>query len=440
MKRLSISLLLLAVITASYIKAQTEDMQPLINYNILEKKLKKSNSDIENPKKNIKTKNWMERGELLMDIYSVNLQYVRNDMSASEAKLFFMEPNEIKKTQKGTDMIEEYIYDRITLIFKNDALDDWVETNKIHENPLPEAKKAFEKVIELDTEGKYNEELKEKLNQLKLLFESQAVYSYNHDNYEDAYDNFIEIIKINELEVLEGVVDTVIFYNAGRIASELGKNKDAIDMFKAADKYDYNNPFLYVFLNNSYNAVGDTAAGVEALKKGFKKYPESQNILIELINYYLLRGLADEALDYLAIAKEDDPSNISFYFAEGTLYDKLERFDDAKRSYEYCLELDSNYFNAQYNLGVLYYNKAVKLYEEANLINDIQEYEEAKAVADAEIANALPYIERAHEINPDDIESLKTLKTLYYRLQMDDKYDEVVKRLEEKGVTDQQTE
>lgn len=436
MKRSSISFLLLVIITAGNIKAQTEDIQPLINYNILEKKLKKSNSDIENPKKNIKPKTWMDRGELMMEIYSVNLQYVRPGMSVSEAKLFFREPDEIKQTQEGEDKIEEYIYERITLIFKNDALDDWVETSKIHEKPLPEAKRAFEKAIELDTEGKYNEELKEKLNKLKLLFESEAVNSYNKENYEYSYFNFKEILSINKLEVMEGVVDTVIFYNAGRIAHELNKYKEAVEFFKMADNYDYDNPFLYIFMSNSYNAIGDSAAGVEALKTGFKKFPENQNILIELINYYLMKGLADEALEYIAIAKEDDPENISFYFAEGTLYDKLDRFDDARRSYEYCIELDPDYFNAQYNLGVLFYNKAVKLYEEANLINDIQEYEQAKAVADTEVAKALPYIEKAHEINPDDIETLKTLKTLYYRLQMDDKYDEVVSKLEEKGIVE----
>jgi len=434
MKRIIFSFLLLVIVSAIYIKAQTEDIQPIINYNALENKLKKSNSAIEDPKKNIKVKTWMERGELMMDIYAINLQYLRKGMSVSEAKLFFREPDEIKQTQDSADMIEEYVYERINLIFKNGLLDDWVETSKIYENPLPEAKKAFEKAIELDTEGEYNEELNEYLNKLKLQFESEAVYSYAKNKYEDAYNCFKEILNINELEVMGGVVDTVIFYNAARVARELNKHKEAIELFKIVEGYNYNNPFLYIFLNNSYNTVGDTASGVETLKAGFMRFPENQNILIELINYYLLKGLADEALEYLAIAKEDDAENISFYFAEGTLYDKLGRFNDAKRSYEYCLELDENYFNAHYNLGVLYYNNAVKLYDEANKINDIQEYDKAKAVADAEIAKALPYIENAHEINPEDIEALKTLKTLYYRLKMDDKYDEVVAKLQEKGV------
>ena len=56
MKRISFSFLVLVIVTAGYIKAQVEDVQPIINYKALENKLKKSNSDIENPKKNIKAK------------------------------------------------------------------------------------------------------------------------------------------------------------------------------------------------------------------------------------------------------------------------------------------------------------------------------------------------------------------------------------------------
>jgi tetratricopeptide (TPR) repeat protein len=440
MKRFSFSLVLFAFLTAGYLVAQTVDTEPLINYKVLENKLKKSNSAIEDPKKSLKLKTWIERGELLMDIYSIHLQYLRKGMTINEAKLFFKEPNEIKSSQEGSVLTEEYIYDRITLIFKNGALDNWIETDKIYENPLPEAKKDLEKAIELDTEGKKKEDLVEDLNRLKLQFESEAVYCYNNDDYEGAYFNFKQILDINNLDIMGGVVDTIIYYNAGRVAKELGKNEDAIKYFEIVRGLNYPNPFLYIFLNSCYNAVGDTAAGLEVLKDGFKKYPDNQNILIELINYYLLRGISDEALDYLAIAKEEDPENISFYFAEGTLYDKLNRFEDAKKAYEYCLELDSNYFNAYYNLGVLYYNNAVKMYEEANKLNEIDEYEQEKAFADDEVAKALPYIEKAHEIDPDDIETMKTLKTLYYRMKLDDKYDEIVKELEAKGEVEEEEE
>ena len=36
--------------------------------------------------------------------------------------------------------------------------------------------------------------------------------------------------------------------------------------------------------------------------------------------------------------------------------------------------MNPEYFDAHYNLGVLYYNKAVKIYEEASKISDNTEY------------------------------------------------------------------
>ena len=41
-------------------------------------------------------------------------------------------------------------------------------------------------------------------------------------------------------------------------------------------------------------------------------------------------------------------------------------------------------------------------------------------------------MERAHHINPTDIGTMQTLKTLYYRLKMDDKLKQIKQELGEK--------
>ena len=50
--------------------------------------------------------------------------------------------------------------------------------------------------------------------------------------------------------------------------------------------------------------------------------------------------------------------------------------------------------------------------------------------ADEELALSIPYMEKAHELDPKDINSLQTLKTIYYRLQMMDKFNEVKEKLD----------
>ena len=427
MKKISIAILFTLFFNIAG-KAQTDasaTQGSMVNYTALENKLEKSNDDIQDPKKNIKAKTWLSRGTLMNDIYNVNLQYLRRGMSTVEAKLFFKEPKEVKKYEDGPDAFEDHIYDRLTLTYKNGTLDKWEETNKIYDNPLPEAKRSLEEALKLDTEGKESKDIKEQLGILKLAFETEAVFDYNKKDFASAYSNFSQILEINKLPVMENVQDTIIMYNTGRAAYEMKDYKDALSQFTEVKNLGFDESFLYVFIKNCYFGLGDTLAEVNELKEGFEKYPNDESIMIELINYYLVTQQSEKALDFLTLARQRDPSNVSYIFAEGTLRDKMGDFETAKKNYLQCLEIDPGFYNAAYNLGVLHYNRAVKMYEDMINISDDQEYEKAKAEADDMFRAAIPYMEKAREIEPKSKEPLETLKTLYYRLQMNEKYEEV---------------
>ena len=94
-------------------------------------------------------------------------------------------------------------------------------------------------------------------------------------------------------------------------------------------------------------------------------------------------------------------------------------------------DLNPTYFDTQYNIGALLFNKGVTMVEKANEIMNIKEYEKAKNAADEQFAKSLPYIEKAHELDPDEIATMETLKILYYRMQMMEKHAVIVKKLDE---------
>ena len=397
----------------------------LLNYAPVENKLKKSNADIQDPKKNIKAKTWVTRGNLMTEIYNFHNQYLRKGMTETEAKLFFKEPKETKTYEDGKDAMEDFVYDRITLTFRNKALDTWNETVKIFESPLQESRMSFEKAISLDTEGKETKSIKDGIATLKLAYESQAVYEYNEKNYTEAYNNFSKILEINKLPLMDNLQDTIVIYNTARAAYEMKDYTKAVELFSDVKNLGLDEPFLYIFLKNSYLGMGDTLKAEATLNEGFTKYNTNESLLIELINYYLLSQQSEKALDYLSVARKNDPTNVSYIFAEGTILDKMGEFEKAKITYLNCLEIDPKFYNAAFNLGVLHYNKAVKMYDEMVNISDNQEYEKAKIVADDMFKAAIPYMEKAHEIDPTTREPLETLKTLYLRLQMTDKLQEV---------------
>jgi tetratricopeptide (TPR) repeat protein len=229
---------------------------------------------------------------------------------------------------------------------------------------------------------------------------------------------------------MKNVVDTVIIYNAGRTAVENKNYSEAVKHFSALDALNYDEPFLYVYLKQALFAAGDTARGAEMINKGFQKYPENQSIMIELINYYLLSNQSGEALKLLNVAKSKDPENVSFVFAEGTLYDRIGDFDNAERVYKECLEMDQDFYDAAYNISVLYYNRAVKIYEQSSLTSDNALFQKLDAEGDSWLRKAIPYMEMASKLDPNDRYSLESLRNMYYRLEMNDKYQEVVKKLQ----------
>ena len=151
-----------------------------------------------------------------------------------------------------------------------------------------------------------------------------------------------------------------------------------------------------------------------------------------IINYYLLDAEdAEEAFKYLKVARENDPSNPQFYSAEAHLYDKMGDTETAKEKYKKAIEMDPDFFEAYYNIGVLYFNEGVELTDQANQITDNAKYQKAKEKADNKFKEALPYLEKSHELKPSDQGIMSTLKTLYYRLQMNEKYEELNKKMEQ---------
>jgi tetratricopeptide (TPR) repeat protein len=234
------------------------------------------------------------------------------------------------------------------------------------------------------------------------------------------------------------VIDTLIIYYTGLTANESKNYDDAITYFQKAADLKYKEPGLYNNLYKAYLAKGDSTKAFNSLKQGFAAYPENVGILIEIINYYLITNESQAALEYLEKAKKNDPGNKSFYFADGTLYDKIGNMDKAVESYKKAIELDPNYFDAYFNLAVVYFNNAVKLTEVANSELDNKKYLDKKTIADEEFKKVIPHMEKAYEIakaSPDGAtnmrSALETLKTLYYRLKMTDQLDRVNKLLQD---------
>jgi hypothetical protein len=70
------------------------------------------------------------------------------------------------------------------------------------------------------------------------------------------------------------------------------------------------------------------------------------------------------------------------------------------------------------------------MFVKANDIMDVNKYNAAIEEAMKVFGQALPYMEKALELKPDDIYAMRSLKELYYRLKMTDKYNAIKAKLD----------
>ena len=261
---------------------------------------------------------------------------------------------------------------------------------------------------------------------------------YDRHEYAEAHDAFMRWATIPDLPFMQDaklqaklVKDTVNYqvrYYAAMCKWQEQKTQDALDICLSIKDGLYDNASILQLITECYNQLGDTAKFLANLEDGMKRYPRNQWFIGTMINHYVFGGKSQEALDLLDKIVAEDPSNGQYHFVKGNLLNNLERFEEAFASYEKAISLnvESSLLPDVYaGMGRSFFNHAVKLNDVATFEKDIQVVNKLDAEANELYRKSLPYFEKVHELNPSDKENMRTLRQLYYRLHMDDKYNAI---------------
>ncbi len=354
--------------------------------------------------------------------------------------LTLIEQGNLDKAKEALDqaMIDEKSKDWFNTYFAKGKLcqaaykSDNPKFKAFYSDPLDEAYQAFEKAIELDPKGGTKKRIIANMiyNSLALDLYNQGGTQFEAKDFAGALKSFETQIKITESDKYAGAIDTGMYYNAGLAASNSGKYQAAIDYFNKCAEMKYMGITPYYQIYESLLGMGDTLKAEATLKSLPDKFPGDKSVTLQLIDLYIKSGKNDEALKYLQVAKEADPGNYSLYFAEGIIHLNSNKYDDAIVNLTKSVEINPELYDSQYGLGAAYINKASDMFVQANDIMDVNKYNSAIEVAMTVFAKALPYMEKASQLKPDDIYALRGLKELYYRLKMTDKYDAVKAKLD----------
>lgn len=313
-------------------------------------------------------------------------------------------------------------------VFESDKPD----VKGFYADPLDEAYTAFEKAMELDTKGSTKKKIITNMiyNSLAVDLYAQGSTFFAEKNYERALKSFETQIKITESDKFVGPVDTGMYYNAGLAAVNSGKAADAIKFFDKCVEMKYLGVTPYLQLTECYQIMGDTAKAESLLTSLSSKFPDDKNVILNIIDFYIKAGKNPEAQKYIKDAKVSDPDNSALYFASGIIYLNENKYDEAIVELTRSTELKGDVYDTQYGLGASYINKAYDMNLKANEIMDVKKYNEAVEQINIVYAKALPYMEKALELKPNDVYSMRSLKELYYKLKQTDKYNAIKAKLD----------
>ena len=319
----------------------------------------------------------------------------------------------------------------------------------LHDNPLQVALESFLKCLELDDKNYHTDMVLQYIDIEGKQFVNEGILAYNAKEYAKALKAFENTLQVCEIEKIKRI-DTLAIYYAGACAEQTGDLAKSEQYFRTAISLNYKAESAYVRMERMYAAAKNNEKAFEILKEGREKFPNNQTLITDEVNVYLGQDKHAEAMTALQAAINGDPTNASLHFAYGFVNERLAAQEvekdgaggekylayvaAAEKSYSKAVELDANNFDAVYNLGALYFNRAVKMNEAANLIDDMKKFEAAKDEADKVFDQALPILEKAYQINPDDKGVLVSLKQLYYRKMAKDesyktKYDEIIAKM-----------
>jgi tetratricopeptide (TPR) repeat protein len=307
---------------------------------------------------------------------------------------------------------------------------------------LDEAAKAYAQTVKLDEKGNFPA-AKQGLKICAIIASNAGIESFKAAKYPEALSNFEKSIQLNE-EFLQKI-DSNAVYNAA-LSAEKSQNYDkAIQYFQKAIDIKYggseDGPMLYSLLAESYSKKGDKNNYIGTIQKGRAAYSNDKQLILSELNYFIEAGKYKEAITNLELAMTKEPNNEIFPFNIGVIYDNLanpgegktaptekefnEFVEKAEAAYKKAIELNPNYFDALYNIGALYFNRAVKQSEIVNNIKDNNKYKIESAKVDEIFKKSLPYLEKGEEIRTNDIATYKnlisTLQKLYLMTEQTEK-------------------
>lgn len=285
----------------------------------------------------------------------------------------------------GKNIYKAIVYSSIAYIDSTNKLSkpaNFFEQTVALVNRLGENKKIYKYQTELDFSKRClaNVFIRNGFDQIRHLDFGSAVESFQ--NAQAYAPNF-------------GQINAYIAYANTRA----GRLPEAVKYYNTLLTADSVRTEYVIAASNIYKTMGDTSKALDVLQKGRRFLPADKSLLLEEANIYNnkkdYRAL-EPMLKTLIDAYAND-AEVSFIAAN--CYDHLSQYDRAESLYLRSIELNSAAYDPVYNLGLLYLKRSATNKNEAD--------------AQKNRLVAAQWLQKAYEMAPKNVNTLKLLQLIY---------------------------
>ena len=421
-------------------------------------KLEKADADVLDEKKGIKAATWVARGNAYTNAYILPTKELGQGVPAQVLQMNVgMPQGSFESTFQGQPSIVcVYEYVDVYLDPITGFIQGWEQKLAVKENLAETAMESLAKAYEMDPKQDSKIAAIALTLSNALAQQGDALNNMGH-TAEAAYSFRLAFDALTIVPSTKPNYDYL--YNAGMLMTMFASTLEgaqAVAAFNAGEElftealaagYEDQAGNIYYFLFHCYygqkytDREGKLTLAKDALLAGIKKFPKNNTILDGLMQLYTAEeGVGDpaELVTMIENSLNEDPTNYDLWFGRGRVFNALKNYDECVKSFEKCVELRPSDFEPNFYTGYFIIEKANAQIELLNNNSNItyEEYEAENAKINLIYAEAIPWLERAYEINPADAGVISYLNQLCFRLRdmdgmMDkyNKYHEIYKNL-----------
>ncbi len=402
-----------------------------VNESAIRSKIAKSDADIADAKKNAKAATWINRGKIFMEAAAEPTKDLFIGQESMLLKLAMGDPASTGAETLNNNQFEAWVYPYVTVYLKDGKVAAWTQTKWVVENAPEKAIEAYAKAAEVDP--KAAPKAKEGLQQVSDFCSQAGNAGLDTGMHAASADAFATAYAAQAVPVY-GKADPSLLYYAGNLRTMDGVNNPAsyalgAEYLNKALEQGYADEagYLYYYLFHCYYGQKDAdpanvVKAKDTLLAGISKFPKNENILEALIQLYTVEEGVGDPADLVAMidaSLAENPENVDLWFGRGRSFSALKNFDEAIASFAKVTEIQPDLFDGNYWLGMFYILKADeenRIIQEERQYNSTSAYEDDLKAVTAIYMQAVPWLEKAHQIKPEDLQALDYLKSLCFRV------------------------